>query len=383
MTKILVAGLSRPAFADDSERELAKNGRPALAAIVSRQTRMLNQIAHSGFPCYAWISDGDELGGAQVHRQVYLANSLGAVSELAHIIYMPFSAADPSAFTTGQGVTLDVGGTSAFRALNSLGGLTGISLWPESAMHVGVETAFGDSGAPVEMTITREEDNGPLMASGIFAQAGQYAIDSTGLHVGSSDEHSKGDIVGRDSLGSESLFDFDLFYQDTFRNRRPQFGWCDPRSGSYVDFTTSKTNFRYIFDQSYGTSGTSFSAGGPAATLPLMYTAGGRDTQVKVYVFINAAMSGTTDTGTIGVANKNSSGTMASSASALTNASTISGTTFAWYPSLGSFDLATSQYFLAYAGSTPDRVALCAKSSGSTDSVRIRAWTMIVRPVTG
>jgi hypothetical protein len=94
-------------------------------------------------------------------------------------------------------------------------------------------------------------------------------------------------------------------------------------------------------------------------------------------------MSGATNTGTIGVANKDSSGTSASAPSAITNTPTISGTSFAWYPTLASWDPSTSPYFLAYAGSTFDRVALCAKSSGSTDSVRIGAFTYVVMHKTG
>src|SRR6185312_1817107 len=363
MSKISVLGLYPPRFLDDSLRESARNGRPALASLVAKEVLLLNQIAYSGYPCYAWISDSDDLNSQQVHRQVYLPMNAGAVSEHAHVVYMDFSSIDSSpAFTTGQGITLDVGGTSEFVPLNYPGGIVAASVWPDDARRVSIETAHGGSASAEEVTITSEEENGPLMASGIFAQAGQSQVDSaTSFPVGGANLHSKGNIVARSSLSLNSLHDFLTSYNDVFKRRRPQFGWCDARAGSYVDFTASKTNFRYIFDQTMGAGGTSFSAGGPAITLPLMYTAGGRDTQVRVYVYVYAAMSGATNTGTIGVANKNSSGTMASGASALTNGATISGTSFSWYPSLGSFDGSTEPYFLAYAGSRYDRVALCAK----------------------
>jgi hypothetical protein len=111
----------------------------------------------------------------------------------------------------------------------------------------------------------------------------------------------------------------------------------------------------------------------------LKYSAAGRETQVRVYVFVLAAMSGGTDTGTIAVANKNASGTMGAMA-ALTNPQTIAGTGFTWYPSLGAFDPATCPYFNAYAGTTFDRVCLGARSSGATDKVQIRSVMFAVVP---
>ena len=128
-----------------------------------------------------------------------------------------------------------------------------------------------------------------------------------------------------------------------------------------------------------GGGGTNFSATGPAITLPLANAGGGRRTQLRVYVFVYASMSGTTNTGSIGVANKSSSGTMATSATALTNAATISGSTFAWYPTLSTWTPGTGQYFSGYTGSAFDRIGLC---SGATDTIRIGAWTMIVAPAT-
>ncbi len=182
----------------------------------------------------------------------------------------------------------------------------------------------------------------------------------------------------------EHLGTFQTVFENTFKYQRPQIGWSATNpgtAGNYVAFTTSMSSYRYIFDQTYGAGGTSFTATTPAITFPLSYSSHGMSTQVRVYVFVYAAMAGTTNTGSIAVANKDASGTMASSPTALINGATINSTTFAWYPTIASFNPATAPYFLAHAGASYDRIALCARSSGSTNSVRIAAYTLLVQPL--
>jgi hypothetical protein len=162
------------------------------------------------------------------------------------------------------------------------------------------------------------------------------------------------------------------------QNRTTQISWAC-RDDEYVEFATSSQAYRYIFDQTIGTGGTAPSATGPADTLPNLYAGYGISTLVRVYVYVYAAMSGNTDTGTLAVANK-ASGAMGAM-TALTNPVSIGGTGYAWYPSLGSLTASTGAYFLSPTTAAFDRICLGARSGGATDKVRIKAWTMIVYPV--
>lgn len=166
------------------------------------------------------------------------------------------------------------------------------------------------------------------------------------------------------------------------QNRTTQISWAS-RGDEYIELATSSHAYRYLYDQTIGTGGTAPSATGPALTLPNHYAGYGIDTQVRVFVYVYAAMSGNTDGGTIAVANK-TSGSMGAM-TALTNPATIGGTGYAWYPSLGAdIDPTTDAYFLSPTNLTApffDRICLGARSEGTTDKVRIKAWTMIVYPV--
>lgn len=168
-------------------------------------------------------------------------------------------------------------------------------------------------------------------------------------------------------------------FQHVWRNRGVVYNWTAGEN-SYVDFIESPGDWRYIFDQTVGDTGTAPSATGPAITLPA-YAAGiQRQATVRVYVYVLAAMSGNTDTGVIGVANKDSNGTMQTSFSALTNGAAISGTTFSWYPGTGAFDPAAGPYFEAPTGVAFDRVCFGAKSGGVTDTVKVRSFAFFVYP---
>ena len=93
-------------------------------------------------------------------------------------------------------------------------------------------------------------------------------------------------------------------------------------------------------------------------------------------------MSGGTDTGSLGVSNKTAHNTVAGTPVALTNPVTITTGAFQWYPTLATWTPATGMYFNGFTGDAYDRIALCAKSSGATDTVVIGAFALIVMPAT-
>jgi hypothetical protein len=359
---------------------------------MSRVIALANHAANAGHPFFSFVirddpdTSSEARGSPQDLRQVYSSRNLGASFESGIALWtipntFDISASGPG-FASGQGISLN------FATVDNLTEFDFDSYvldptYPESLQATPVFSGYGHNSGVTEFRVLGKTDNFPrLRALTVWQIPRDYAPPTdSGSAIGSADVHPKGSIVGERSGSNEALDSLMRIYVDAWHYQRPQIGWSavDSTNGG-ISFTTSKNQFRYIFDQSFGTGGSfGFSASGAAITLPLSYAAAGRRNQVRVYVFVYAKMSGTTDTGSIGVANKDSGGTMASTATALTNGATISGTTMQWYPDPASFDASTAPYFLGYAGSTPDRVALCAKSSGTTDSVKISAWTFIVQ----
>lgn len=377
-----VDGSSAPSLLDDAEAEAARNGTAAVSDLVAKEARVINHAAHCGRPLFSWVIRGvfDEFTPGPLFRQIYAPRNFGAQIEAGVALWMPHNN-DPdgdAGFTAGQGIEISIDGT-AFLTRTDFDTVAETT-YPEDVRRMTLLSNKGYINGVVEFNVDTKTDNRPQVRAGSIWQGPlDTATAAAASNVGIADLHQKGEIVGTRSSSQEHVASLLTTFNNAWLNMRPQIGWSAANPGANpIEFTTSGQNFRYIFSQAYGTSGTSFSASGPAITLPLMYSAAGRRNQIRVYVFVYAAMSGATNTGTIGVANRASNATMASSASALTNGSTISGTTFAWYPTLASFDPATAPYFNGYAGSVPDRVALCAKSSGATDHVRVGAFTMLV-----
>lgn len=168
-------------------------------------------------------------------------------------------------------------------------------------------------------------------------------------------------------------------FMHVWKNRRNTYSWFTTESG-YHEFALSSHAYRYIFDQTVGTGGTAPSATGPAITLPHQYSGPGRDTGVRVFVWVLAAMSGTTDGGTLAVANKDPSSGLLGAMTPLVNPQTIGGTGFAWYPSLGTFDPTETPYFVSPTNLPFDRVCLGGRSEGTTDKLRIRGFMMAAYP---
>lgn len=384
MSRAKVDGSKAPAFFDDAEREVGRNGLAATGRIMGRIAKAINQAAHAGRPFFSFVIRSIT-GTNPVLRQVYSGRNLGTSFEAGAAIYTQHQLAeDVEGFVSGQGIQVTIDGvdylTEVSFDLGNADTTSGVT-YPNDSRTVAVFSGAGYSADLAELVVEATTENYPqIRGMSLWQPAIDSAPTSSSIPVGTSDLHQKGEIVGVRASSNEHLGTFLSVFRNTWYYQRPQLGWSLINPGTnYLSMTTSRTQFRYVFDQAYGTGGTSFTGTGPALTLPLMHSAASRRNQIRVYVFVYAAMSGTTNTGTIGVANRDTNADMATSASALTNGATISGTSFQWYPSPGSFNPATSPYFLGYAGSIPDRVALCARSSGATDAVRIAAWTMIVQ----
>lgn len=407
MSDALVNGGVVPAFIDDDDRTRAgtqgggaQNGQEASAILPAKEIALVNQLAHAGRPVYSWQQQDDafpslpSIANTSCYRQVYMASNKGAASESGTILGLqpdPGEGSGDPGFQTGQGFHITIGGTEY---PTPWGTASSEASFPVDIGVLSLISTFGYSAVPVEAVIGGRTINWPQPRAGSFWQDPTNLIPtSQASFAGGSFVHQKGDIVGTLAAGQDDLPAFTDVVRDTWFRQRPQCGWSTVLPGQPdvpnaskrrgVHFSTSSQNYRYIFDQSYGAGGgTVFSAGGQAMTLPLANAAGGRRTQVRVYVFVYAAMSGATNTGSIGVANKGSTGTMATSASTLTNGPTISGATFQWYPTLATWSPTTAPYFLGYTGSAYDRVALCARSSGATDQVIVGAFTFVVAPST-
>lgn len=136
---------------------------------------------------------------------------------------------------------------------------------------------------------------------------------------------------------------------------------------------TPYTQYRYLHDVSIGDGATDPSVDGPGTTFPLKNVASGLNDTVRCEVWVYAAMSGGTDTGSIGISHKDGAGGMTAIEDVITG---ISGTSFQWYPALDAepttIDLRTDVDF--------DRVLVCGKSTGSTDYLRVAAYTIVPVP---
>jgi len=364
---------------DDQERALAKNGLAAVGSLVGKEADLLERIAYSGRPLFTWIGgDSTTINKANCFRQVFNNQHSANVDEYTWLHYLEGTAARVNT----QGLTVSIDSSTTTTNLDYSTSPT--PTYATDIKTLTARTAFGlTSTGAKELVFGSATANGPQLRSGLFLSAGQFQVvpgeDTCTLDAGRFAQNHEILGIETGATTDKTLTRFRNVYLNTWRYRRPQFGWSAINPGTgYVEFSTSKSDYRYIFDQTYGTNGTAIGAGTPAMTMPLEYSAAGLRTQIRVYVFVYAAMSSGTGTGTLAVANKNASGTMASTPTALTNNVSISGTSFAWYPSL-STALSSCAYFTAYAGTTFDRVALCARNSGGEfdGNVRIGAFTMI------
>lgn len=391
-SQVNVNGGNPPAFLDDTERTSAANGQPAIASLMSREIALLNQISHSGRPVYSWYgangqTQAPDLDHTTCYRQIYMAGNLGAASEGGIMLGMHHDNAIPPGFQTGQGFRVRIGGVDTTTLWNDSN--SGTTTWPGDMRSMVLGSAFGYSTTPTELTIGAVTSDYPQPKAGTYWQNPNNFVDTSATsYVGSQDVRAGGDIVAIKASSQECLSTLVSVYRDTWFHQRPQIGWSVMMPGQAssltraVVFNLSPQQYRYIFDQTWGTGGTSFTNGGPGITLPLANSAAGLGTAVRVYAFVYASMSGGTNTGSIAVSNKTASNTVRATVVGFNNPITISGSTFAWYPDPSTWTPSTGAWFSGFTGDPYDRIALCARSSGATDVVRIAAFTLIVAPAT-
>jgi hypothetical protein len=373
-------------FIDDAARtDHCRNGQPAHGQTMESMATFLNQIAYAGRPLFNWWGS-DWPGGASpqdVIRQVVMRQQ-GAVQQRTAV----HALRPTGALAAGQGLFSGIDGVVAPAGTDVDEGYASL---PSAAYPADVvmRKIVGEQELDERFAQVRAGNitaNGPQLRSGVYGEAGVQTADdtfATSAIAGTGRYVAQGKVVAVDSSVSsiETVTRFRDRFNEVWMRRRPQIGWNIQAAGAgATSIQTLSTDWRYIFDNSIGDGGVAPSATGPGITLPLKYAGSGLRTQVRVIVCVYARMSGTTDTGTVGIANKNASGTMGAFA-ALTNPVTITGNTFAWYPTIPSNTAPESMpYFNGYCGpaSEFDRVLIGFKTSGATDSVDIGGFSLIV-----
>ena len=358
---------------DDAARLSASNGALARASLPNRLASSIRQFQHGGRPLFHWFNAPFAFTSANLYRFVRLNKLDGNGQQMSAIVgtIPPTTAPTTTSAVRIQKVSSVTNYDTAYTSAAVQ------HSYPEDVASLrvaGIPAGGGVSGVPEEFAIGPVDTASPDMLMGCVYEDAAFAADPTltvldqGFTVGNP-------IVASKSGGRSTMNVMRDRFTHVWRNRRPHVGYSVrfPDSGGYV--LTTAGQYRYIFDGTIGDGGVAPSATGKGMTLPLKYSAAGRRTQVRVYVWVYARLTAGTGTGSIAVANKGASGTMGTMA-ALTNGSAISGTSFAWWPHMGSFDPATNAYFNGYAGAPFDRVLLGGKTTGTAD-LEISAFVMV------
>lgn len=361
---------------DDSVATSAKNGSPTTASPVIDLATAIQFYQHQGRPIFHFWG-GKAVNNKPAYYRFLRFDKLegGGQAFRAMFAALPASAVTP---TTDQGVRITEDSTdydTAFAASSP-----SVYSDPEDTFALGATgpVRLGSSGVPLSYASGPIDTASPYLTSGCYYEDWQQLeADPTKTLLADGYVPGAGIIATKTSARTTLDILRDRFTH-VWKYRRPSIGWSirDAGTGASVNFSTSKNAYRYIFDQSIGDGGTAPSATGRATTLPLRYSAAGLRNQIRVYVWVYAALSAGTGTGTLAVASKDSSGTM-TGMTALTNNVAITGTGFDWWPHTGAFDPATNAYFTGYAGGAFDRILLGAKTSG-TATVKIAAFQMVV-----
>ncbi len=359
----------------DNVLSQGRNGAAPRGVLQATMVDVLQYKQHEGRPLFHWWGGWDYKGinyatsGATVFRMARHHALEGGGRHLrmdAHVLPSKNIADSTTGGIVFTGYSNPVGekGTGAY--------------YPPNVTYAGGLTDNDDDEAPAlveENTIGFDNVRpvaGCIYEDGIKSLQSSDTVTSGGMASGR-------DILATQSGSYSTLDRLRDRLNHVHQNRTTQIGWACP-DNSYIEMSTSSHAYRYLFDQAIGTGGTAPSATGPAITLPNRYAGYGISTQVRVYVYVYAAMSGATDGGTLSVANKDAGGTMGTM-TALTNPQTIGGTGYAWYPSLGALSTSAGAYFQSPTNPAFDRICLGARSEGTTDKIRIKAWMMVVCPV--
>jgi hypothetical protein len=377
---------------DDQKAEPGRNGLPAIASLIADYARVLNDLNYSGRTVYEWWGGDGTANSDNILRWLWDHHHLGGSALRGRVLFLPHYGTRAA----GQGIRIGINRAGETHDTTTDYTLTEAATEPEglTAVDVGADIDHAATGSRIENELGSVTTNGPGLIAGCMYEQLQSVVDPSsngalvpeeGFRPGASQ------VAVSPSSGLTNLERLRAMFNHCWYYRRPIASWSIVKPGTnYVDFTTAKTSYRYIFDQTYGDGGIGIGATTPGITLPLYASAAGLRTQIRVAVYVYAAMSGATNTGSLAVANKDGAGDMGTGTpAALTNPVSISGTTFKWYSGTGAGNADPSaltgapSYFLGDCYATYDRVVLCAKSSGSTDSVRIAAFALVPFHFTG
>ncbi len=367
---------------DDAVRHVASNGALARGALIEAEARSIQHYQHAGRPFFHFWGYQNTNDNTTLYRFAR-ANFLegGGQQFRARFGALPKDGAS----STTQGTTVTVDGTPYVTAMPTS---METARYPQNMQAIDT-TAITSFGTPVEdYSFGPNDADSPYLMSGCLYEDFTDPGD-TDITVTTDGFRSGADILAV-KTGAPSTVDR---LQDTFRKvwrfRRPTASWSledpdslyNPSADPGLELATSPNQYRYLFDQRIGNGGgTAPSVTGPGWTLPLCYSAAGLRNQIRVYVWVYACMTpiveGDAGEGHIAVANKDSTGTMQTTFTELTNGPVITGVSPQWYPALGSFDPTSSPYFMGYCGAAPDRVLIGAKATADA-TVRISAITML------
>ncbi len=342
----------------DGQLKAGTNGKPALGRVQGAIADAIRARQHEGRTVYH-LWDGDSTTGATIYR-ISRPNFLEGGGRRLRSTFQVTTSGTP---TTTPGVT--IAGTFNPAPISSV----------LAQVFGAVGATDDDVTGELDETIIGTDSVG-IASMCLYEDAiKDYTIADT---IDSSKFAAARDVLATQTGSYGTMDQMRDRFDHTWKMRRPVFNWSTDNA-EYIEFSESSEEYRYIFDQSIGDGGTAPSASGPACTLPAYACGFANFNIVRVFVNVYAAMSGNTDGGTIGIANKDANGSMQAFQD-LQLPATIGGTGYAWYPSLGSFDPSTDQYFDAPIGSAFDRFCIGAKSDGSTDNVRIKAVSLFIYP---
>lgn len=362
---------------DDADKALAKSGVPARASVILRLANALNSVANGGRMIRTFWRGYPASGDIRGYVAVWNHKHNPGRSINVRLLYYP----DTTTPTAGQGVSLSISTSTA---------VTATSTWvfpydfrsttpkepPRGYFQFSQNYGYTTTGI-YELDLGNPTTNGPLVGGGMLFESAELNVDPSNSRISIPvTNYAAGlDVIGSSVVTSYAQLDtLRSQFLHTWNRCRPSIGWNAP--GSYIEFNTSTQSYRYIFDQTIGDGGTAASTTGPGVTFPLRYTGRGLQTSVSVAVFVYAAMTGTTNTGTIAITHKASGGASMENIAALTGI-TVNSTTPRWYPDLTTATLST---FNARTDLQPERILLCGKSSGATNNLRVYAWTMFPVP---